>query len=772
MNFDLPVPMQRYGNRPLWLLIAAAAARYSAERDAAGGMAGFLFWALVFAVCWNLRDGLRKGKNPLKKVEQAGNAMAAFGLLLFLLKLMQGGDIVLAVLALLFAGQAALLLIAEKRLHIWLLLGAALAAVLFAASASRSALFLPCAAWFTFAALGLLTADYALERSLRTAAQPVEEGAAQRFRFGSGTSVFALLTLALGLPLYLFMPRPDALMLGGMQAVSGQDYSDYSERGEPLDVHPEDPQGKLRSRLRVQSPGASADSGATPVDVPQAVYQDSFPIDAPDSPSGNGIVMYVQSTEPVYLRGKLYDRFEDNRWFRDQGTPQRRDLERGYYESGTPPTGAVEVKQQIEVAAQLDASLYAAPGLHKLRFPGTVLKEYPDGTLELPRRLQPDTIYSVESQLDLTEGRYLLRQERLADEAPYLQLPADFTPRIRALAQQASAGADGAAAKALALERYLRSEYQYSFDTIIPYQGVTPLDWFLFEHKRGHCEFFASAVVVMLRSLGIPARVATGFSLGEKNPVTGFHEVRVMDGHAWGEVYLAGRGWMMLKPTPFYPLPVEQPRNQVAAETDRYLERMADTAAALDPHAVKTAVIAAASDTWHLLRALQWQLLSALQALGWWLPALLLGAAILALCVWLLRLWLLDWMHNRRVLRLLGQAAATQGAEAALHAAAALEQSCDARDAARPQGTTFREFCARLRAQYASFPAGFAEAFDDVRYGGAATVDTDGVAAVSTLVREQLRRQPRPRFSRQLRSWYEWLPDALRGVREPRPAGA
>ncbi len=560
-------------------------------------------------------------------------------------------------------------------------------------------------------------------------------------------------TLAVALPLYLFMPQPQALLLGGMQASTAHDYSEPNESGQPVDAHPGDNDAPLRTALRGLAADPSAGANDAAGAATPAVYADSFPINGGGKGLGNGVVMYVRSTQPVYLRGKLFNRFEHDRWFRDRGQPESRELQQGYYNSLLPSSGNTRIEQQIEVVSPLDAALYTAPGLYRLRFPGTVLHEYADGTLELPRALQADTSYSAEARLDLLQGRYLLPQEAPADAAAYLQLPADFTPRIRELAQQVTAAADGPAAKALALEHFLRGEYRYSVDTIIPYQGVTPLDWFLFEHRSGHCEFFASAVVTMLRSLGIPARLATGFSLGEKNPVTGYYEVRAMDGHAWGEVYLAGRGWMMLEPTPFYPLPATQPPNQVAAKADRYLDRMADTSATLDPRALRTAAIAALRDVWHQLRALQAEAAWALQALGWKLPALILAAAAAALCAWLLRLSWLDRIDNRRVLALLDRAANAPGADGALHAAAALERSFGARDAARPPGDTLREFCADLRLRHAALPPGFADWFDDARYGGAAQADAGVLAGVAGLVRTQLALRPRPRFRRQLESW-------------------
>ena len=78
-----------------------------------------------------------------------------------------------------------------------------------------------------------------------------------------------------------------------------------------------------------------------------------------------------------------------------------------------------------------------------------------------------------------------------------------------------------------------------------------PLAYFLFERKKGHCEYFASSMAVMLRTLGIPSRVVTGFQSGVYNPMTGWQVIRASDAHSWVEAWIDGRGWTTFDPTPF-----------------------------------------------------------------------------------------------------------------------------------------------------------------------------------------------------------------------------
>jgi len=135
------------------------------------------------------------------------------------------------------------------------------------------------------------------------------------------------------------------------------------------------------------------------------------------------------------------------------------------------------------------------------------------------------------------------------DAARNLQLPATLDPRIRELARRWASGASSDLAIARALETRLRTGYGYTLE-LPPAATADPLANFLFVRRRGHCEYFASAMAVMLRTLGVPARLATGFQSGVYNPLTDEWLMRASDAHAWVEAWLAGRGWTTFDPTP------------------------------------------------------------------------------------------------------------------------------------------------------------------------------------------------------------------------------
>jgi len=132
----------------------------------------------------------------------------------------------------------------------------------------------------------------------------------------------------------------------------------------------------------------------------------------------------------------------------------------------------------------------------------------------------------------------------------YLQLPqATLDPRIPALASRIAAKSTNEYDKAANIERYLMTNYSYTLDLSGP-RAKDPLANFLFVRRSGHCEYFASAMTIMLRSIGIPARYATGFLPGEFNDVGDDYIIRESDAHAWVEVYFPDYGWITFDPTP------------------------------------------------------------------------------------------------------------------------------------------------------------------------------------------------------------------------------
>lgn len=148
----------------------------------------------------------------------------------------------------------------------------------------------------------------------------------------------------------------------------------------------------------------------------------------------------------------------------------------------------------------------------------------------------------------------------------YLQLPR-LDPRIPHLADQITASAHNNYDKALAIETFLRTNFGYTLQLprTIPRD---PLADFLFERKQGHCEYFASSMAVMLRTLQIPARVVNGFRTGEFNDLTSQYLVRASNAHSWVEVYFPGYGWTSFDPTPAAPAQIRTGWNRAMLYVD------------------------------------------------------------------------------------------------------------------------------------------------------------------------------------------------------------
>jgi transglutaminase-like putative cysteine protease len=174
-----------------------------------------------------------------------------------------------------------------------------------------------------------------------------------------------------------------------------------------------------------------------------------------------------------------------------------------------------------------------------------------DGQLLASRLINERVRYTLRSatsyQWGLTETPLTLQSA--------LQLPAGYNPRTLELAlelrrtvpgAQESRAADPALVQAV-LQRFRQQNYSYTLEP--PPLGRNSVDEFLFDTRAGFCEHYASAFVVLMRALDIPARVVTGYQGGEFNPIDGFLTVRQSDAHAWAEVWLADRGWVRVDPT-------------------------------------------------------------------------------------------------------------------------------------------------------------------------------------------------------------------------------
>ncbi len=190
---------------------------------------------------------------------------------------------------------------------------------------------------------------------------------------------------------------------------------------------------------------------------------------------------------------------------------------------------------------------------HIIRLSGKLpsIKEDLMGSVYIPYASFSRLQYSVYSKIDL-----ILKEDMELESASYpvfinkfyLQIP-DGSEEAGDLARRVSSGSKTITGKIDAIERYLKTNYRYTLD-VKPHGEKNPIEDFLFVQKAGYCEYYATAMVVMLRSIGIPARLVTGFLQGEWNEIGGYFTVRQKDAHSWVEAYLPRSGWVTFDPTP------------------------------------------------------------------------------------------------------------------------------------------------------------------------------------------------------------------------------
>jgi transglutaminase-like putative cysteine protease len=196
-------------------------------------------------------------------------------------------------------------------------------------------------------------------------------------------------------------------------------------------------------------------------------------------------------------------------------------------------------------------------------------------------------------------------------------MPGSIREKFKAEAGRITGGTLDPYRAAAAIERHLQENYKYNLGIKLTRPDMDPVEEFLFLGRPAHCEYFASAMALLLRSMGIPARYGVGFMAGEYNRPAGCYVVREMDAHAWVLAYIPGRGWVEFDPTP----PAGRPERAGREGTD-WLEFLR----------------ARGHDLFRLLRAGEWKellagLLSTLKMLvaAGWIPLLLALAAFLLL---------------------------------------------------------------------------------------------------------------------------------------------
>lgn len=290
-------------------------------------------------------------------------------------------------------------------------------------------------------------------------------------------------------------------------------------------------------------------------------------------PLGNATMFNVRAPTSVpagsrfYWRARTYDIYQNGQWYASV------DLNREYDPDTAnlvTPTGIGRFEGIFEIVSGVQMGTIFTPAQPVwVSQPGRFqYLENPDGTLDISSfvaepAIRPGEIYEVRASISAPT----ISQMRSAGQdypawitERYLQLPADITPRTRRLAEEITAGLETPYDKVMAITAWLRENITYvEVIEADPTPGQESVDWFLFDLKQGFCNYYATAEVILLRSLGIPARWSIGYAQGqllEENqdvPSLAAEElnfiVRNRDAHSWPEVYFPGIGWVEFEPT-------------------------------------------------------------------------------------------------------------------------------------------------------------------------------------------------------------------------------
>ncbi|HSS93584.1 MAG TPA: transglutaminaseTgpA domain-containing protein [Candidatus Dormibacteraeota bacterium] len=273
---------------------------------------------------------------------------------------------------------------------------------------------------------------------------------------------------------------------------------------------------------------------------------------------GDAPVMYVRTGAPAYWRGLVFDTYANGVW---TASNHEFSILQPYVPPQllppAPPNNNGTFVQVFRVARPLPGVISAAYPIQSLYAPVSALREDAYGTFRTPDLLRPGQTYSVVSYLpNLTPAE--LRGDpyvfNAPNENPAYLATGSLSNQARKLAVQVTRDhSSNEYDLVMALTAYLQQNFEYTQQLGHVPPGRDPVDWFLFDVKKGYCEQFATAEVMMLRSLGIPARLATGYSTGEYNPVLDQAIVRERDAHAWVEVWFANHGWVPVDPSPGFP---------------------------------------------------------------------------------------------------------------------------------------------------------------------------------------------------------------------------
>jgi transglutaminase-like putative cysteine protease len=266
--------------------------------------------------------------------------------------------------------------------------------------------------------------------------------------------------------------------------------------------------------------------------------------DPPPPPPGTPD--YGRHDPQYYWRSQIFSTYTGSGW---QPAPVQPYLLENVSPGQAPP-GRYLLKQHFEIVVPHDRQIFSVNQPVQVSAGINLTATNPDKSPLLQSDVSEYDVSSYATRLSGSELNSAPAVYPQAITRAYLQLPAGLPERVRALAQQISAGASTPFEKAVRIQNYLRLTYPDNINVRPPPPGRDIVDYFLFEAPGGFCSYYASAMAVMLRAEGVPARVASGYARGPFNYERGAYRVAASAAHAWVEVYFPGYDWVEFEPTP------------------------------------------------------------------------------------------------------------------------------------------------------------------------------------------------------------------------------
>jgi transglutaminase-like putative cysteine protease len=274
-----------------------------------------------------------------------------------------------------------------------------------------------------------------------------------------------------------------------------------------------------------------------------------------------------------YWRSTVYDQYQGTGWITSNTTSQN-------YRANSPLIpGLLDHYTLLNMEVEIErpeGKLFWSGILYSTGVPFRAdwrLRPQPDLFADQTALLQSDMFIAASGAPSYEARSYIpqvtIQQLRTsAGEYPeyikmrYLQLPYEVPPRVHELAEEITGGISNPYDKARAIESYLRSNYPYDLEIPAPPADRDLTDYFLFDLKRGYCDYYATAMVVLARSAGLPARFVSGYASGSYDALNAQYVVRELNAHSWAEIYFPGIGWIEFEPTAAQP-EIKHPEKEV-----------------------------------------------------------------------------------------------------------------------------------------------------------------------------------------------------------------